>query len=144
MLCFRMVWCKDIGGEVYCIVCVKGEGLGGWFWYFSLWMTSNIVGGDGGPVMWDGLEMYVFVCVSGVVSLYGPENGESILALIGWICCLLHLYLWPWASIMYDFGVWAWPTMVPSRYDIWSAGLKNRTSCLGSRSSKCWALCVLL
>ena len=51
--------------------------------------------------------MYVFVCVYCGVSLYGPENGESIFVLIGQICCLLHLYLQCWASVMFYLGVWA-------------------------------------
>ena len=51
--------------------------------------------------------MCVFVCVCGVVSWYGLKNGEIILVLIGQICCMLCLYLQPWASIMYDLGVWA-------------------------------------
>ena len=63
MVCLGEVWCKDIGGEVYCVVCVKGEGLGAGFGIFSLQITFSIVGCEGGPVMWEGLEMYVFVVV---------------------------------------------------------------------------------
>ena len=107
------------------------EGLG--FSIFSLQITSSSFGGDGGLVMWDGPEMFGIVCACSVVSVDGPENGEFISVLIGQMCCLLHLYLWPWASIMYGLGVWPWPTVVPSVYDIWSAGLRNRMSCLGAR-----------
>ena len=49
--------------------------------------------------MRDGPEMTVFMCVCGVGSVYGPEKGEFICVLIGWMCCLLHLYLQPWASM---------------------------------------------
>ena len=46
-----VAWSRDIGHEVYYIVCVKGEGLGGCFSIFLLQMTSGIPGGDDGPVM---------------------------------------------------------------------------------------------
>ena len=76
-----------------CYLC-EGRGAGGaGFGIFSLWMTSSIFGDDGGLVMRDGPEMFGFVCVCGVVSLHGPENGKTILVSIGQICCLLCLYL---------------------------------------------------
>ena len=34
MVCLGVVWCKDIGSEVYCIVCVKGKGQGAGFSIF--------------------------------------------------------------------------------------------------------------
>ena len=88
-----VAWSRDIGHEVYYIVCVKGEGLGGCFSIFLLQMTFGSCGVDGGLVMLDGPEMFGIVCVCGIVPVNGLENGESIWVLIGWMCCLLHLYL---------------------------------------------------
>ena len=62
-------------------------------------MNFGSFGGSGGLVMKDSPEMTVFVCVCGVVPVYGPEKGEFICVLIGQMCCLLHLYLQPWASM---------------------------------------------
>ena len=132
MVLCEVVWSMDIGGGVCCIVCVKGRGLGG-----------GSCGGNGGLVMTGGPEMTGIVCVCGVVSVYGLEKGESIWVLIGQMWCLLHMYLQPWASMRNDLGIWAWPITVPSRYEVWSAGLRNKTSCPGSRSSNCCALCLL-
>ena len=49
--------------------------------------------------MKDGPEMTVFVSVCEVVCVYGLQMGETICVLIGQMCCLLHLYLQPWASM---------------------------------------------
>ena len=87
--------------------------------------------------------MFEFVWVCGAVCVHGPEKGESVLVLMGQMCCLLHLYLLPWASIIYDLGVWAWSTMEPSMYDVWSSGLRNRTSCPGTRLYRGQALYLL-
>ena len=47
---------------------------------------------------------------------------------------------------LYNVSPWGLglTSLVLSGYDVWSAGLRNRTSCLGSRSSRCWALHLLL
>ena len=34
MVLYEEVWSRDIGGEVCCIVWVKGEAWGGWLHYF--------------------------------------------------------------------------------------------------------------
>ena len=62
-------------------------------------MNFGSFGRSGGLVMKDGPEMAVFVCVCGIVSMYGLEKGEFICVLIGQMCCLLCLYLQPWASM---------------------------------------------
>ena len=64
-------------------------------------MNFGPFGGSGGLVMKDGPKMTVFVCVCvwGVVFVYGLVKGEFICVLIGQMCCLLHLYLQPWASV---------------------------------------------
>ena len=106
----------NIGSEVCCIVCVKGEGLGeAGCGIFSLWMNFGSYGGNGGLVMTDGPEITGILCVCGVVSVYGLEKGDSIWVLIGQMCCLFHLYLQPWASMRDDLGIWAWPITVPSK-----------------------------
>ena len=60
---------------------------------FSLQMNFSSFGRSGGLVMKDGPEMTVFVCVCGVVTVYGLEKGKTICVLIGQMCCLLCLYL---------------------------------------------------
>ena len=70
---------------------MKDEGVG--CGIFSLQMNFGSFAGSGGLVMRDGPEMTGIVCVCGAGSVYGLEKGESICVLIGWICCLLHLYL---------------------------------------------------
>ena len=45
-------------------------------------MKFGSFGGSGGPVMKDGPEMVVFVCVCSIVSVYGPEKGEFICVFI--------------------------------------------------------------
>ena len=56
-------------------------------------MNFGLCGGNGGLVMKDGPEITGTVCVCSVVSVYGLEKDESIWVLIGWMCCLLYLYL---------------------------------------------------
>ena len=46
-------------------------------------------------------------CVFVMLCVHGPEKGESVLVLMGCMCCLLCLYLLPLGSIIYDLGVWA-------------------------------------
>ena len=36
MVCLGVVWCKDIGGEEYCFVCVKGKGWGAGLYFLTL------------------------------------------------------------------------------------------------------------
>ena len=93
MVLCKVVCSRDIGGKVCCIVCVEGEGLGVGCDIFSLQMNFSSCGGNGGLVMEDGPEITGIKCVCGVVSVYGLEKGESVWVLIGWMCCLLHLYL---------------------------------------------------
>ena len=63
MVLCKVVWSKDIGGEVCCIVCVKGEGLGVGCGIFSLWMNFGFCGGNGDLVMKDGPEIAEIVCL---------------------------------------------------------------------------------
>ena len=107
------------------------------------WMTFSSVSGYGGPEMFCGPEMVGLLCDWDVACVYGLESGEGGSVLMGLMCCLLCLYLWPWTSMIYDLGMLAQATMVPSRYDIWFIGLKNRPSCLGLRSGRGVALCPL-
>ena len=76
------------------------------------WTTFGSVGGCGGP------EMAELLCDWGVACVYGLESGKGGSALMGLMCCLLHLYLQPWASMMYGLLVLAQAMMVPSRYDV--------------------------
>ena len=50
--------------------------------------------------------------------MYGLARGECVSVLMGLMCCLLHLNLQPGPSIIYDLGVFALLTMVPSRYEV--------------------------
>ena len=92
------------------------QGLGGfWCSICLLWMDFGCICGHGlvmtGIVCiscvvteHDDPEMVGIVCGCGAVSTHGLVKGESIWVVIGHICCLLHLYLQPCASNMYDLG----------------------------------------
>ena len=110
---------------------------------FMFWMTFSFVGGYGGPEMFCGPEMVELLCGCSVAYVDGLGSGDGESMLMGLICCLLCLYLWPWASMRHDLSALAWPMTVPSRYDTWSTRLLNRTSCPGIRSGRGLTLCLL-
>ena len=68
-------------------------------------MTYSSSGGCGGPEIFDGPAIVEIVCGCGIVCVDGLEKGKSVSVLMGWMCCLLRLYLLPWASMMYGLGV---------------------------------------
>ena len=79
----------------------RGFGVG----ILLLQMTSSSFGGSGGPEICDGPEIIELLCGCGVVCVKGLVNGDSVSVSMGQMCCLLNLYLQPWASMMYDLGV---------------------------------------
>ena len=95
----------DIGGRVCCIVCLKGGVWGIVCSIFRVWMNFGSCGGNGGLVMTDGPKITGIVCVCSVVSVCGLVKGESVWVLIVQMCCLLCLFLQPWASMMYVLGL---------------------------------------
>ena len=52
-----------------------------------------LYGSCGGPEICDGPEIVEIVCGCSAVCVDGLEKGDSVSVLLGWMCCLLHLYL---------------------------------------------------
>ena len=61
--------------------------------------------------MFCGTEMVELLCDWGVAHVYGLESGDGESVLMGLMCCLLCLYLWPWPSMLYDLGVLVCPNL---------------------------------
>ena len=82
------------------------------------------------------LCVFLVLCVGMVLkwaNLYQYWYGRCV------VCCTYTCNLG--FSFTYDLGIWASPAMVSSNYDVWAAWLRNRTSCLSTRSGRGWALC---
>ena len=87
-----------------CDLCEGQWGRGSGVGILLLETTSNSFGSCGGPEMCDGPEIVNLLCGCGVVCTDDIEKGDSVSVLMGQMCCLLHLYLQPWASMMYDLS----------------------------------------
>ena len=74
--------------------CVGQRGGGYVVGILLLWITPRCCGGVDGP------EMYQLLSGSGVVCVEGLVKGNDVPVLIGCMCCLLCLYLQPWASMI--------------------------------------------
>ena len=68
-------------------------GKGGLFWrLYCCRPTPRLCGGVDGPEMYE-LSSSCIMCVDGLM------KGDDVSVLIGQMCCLLHLYLQPWATM---------------------------------------------